>query len=68
MKPDPLTGKRCPDCGAVFECGMGKDEPCWCSTGHALVMPVPVAGSDCYCTKCLEKHIARAAQKNPASD
>ena len=58
--------KKCPECGAVFECGMGTDTPCWCSTQFAPVMSVPAAGSDCYCANCLGKLIARATQKNPA--
>jgi hypothetical protein len=59
--------KHCPDCGAVFECGMGAATPCWCSRQFAPVMPVPIAGSDCYCEKCLTKHIERNARKNPST-
>ncbi|MEO8003550.1 MAG: cysteine-rich CWC family protein [Betaproteobacteria bacterium] len=58
--------KRCPDCGAVFECGMGTDAPCWCSSQFAPVMPVPVAGSDCYCESCLKRHVERVAHEKPA--
>ncbi|HVY05884.1 MAG TPA: cysteine-rich CWC family protein [Burkholderiales bacterium] len=64
MNPALPAQKRCPDCGTAFECGMGSDQPCWCSTGHALVMPVPGAGADCYCAKCLERRIAQAGRKS----
>jgi hypothetical protein len=64
MIPTRQTQKRCPDCGAVFECGMGQDTPCWCSQEFAPVMPLPVAGADCYCARCLAKHIARSQQEN----
>ena len=67
MNSDIPAGKRCPDCGTSFECGMGKDEPCWCSTGHALVMPVPVEGSDCYCPKCLQERITAAQRQGTGS-
>ncbi len=58
------TQKRCSDCGAVFECGMGQDTPCWCSREFAPVMPLPEPGKDCYCANCLAKHIALSGQEN----
>jgi len=61
--------KRCRDCGAVFECDMGQDTPCWCSREFALVMPLPQVGADCYCANCLRTHIARiCGEKNTAAD
>ena len=59
MNASRLTQKRCQDCGAAFECGMGQDTPCWCSREFAPVMPRPEPGADCYCKNCLAKHIAR---------
>jgi uncharacterized protein len=64
MSPTRQTQKRCPDCGAAFGCGMGQDTPCWCSQEFAPVMPLPAAGADCYCTKCLAKRIARSQPEN----
>jgi uncharacterized protein len=57
--------KRCPDCGAAFECGMGQDTPCWCSREFAAVMPVPDPGAGCYCADCLARRIAQGQQENP---
>jgi hypothetical protein len=56
--------KRCPDCGAAFECGMGQETPCWCSREFAPVMPLPTSSADCYCAKCLAKHVALSQQEN----
>ncbi|HEX7955184.1 MAG TPA: cysteine-rich CWC family protein [Burkholderiales bacterium] len=58
------TPKRCPDCGAMFGCGMGQDTPCWCSTEFAPVMPLPNADADCVCAQCLAKRIVRARQES----
>jgi len=58
------TQKCCSDCGAVFECGMGQDTPCWCSREFAPVMPLPEPGADCYCARCLAKRIARRQKEN----
>ena len=63
---EPLSSKsqkRCSDCGAAFECGMGQDQPCWCSREFAPVMPLPDPGADCYCADCLEKRIVRSQPK-----
>ncbi|HKW37530.1 MAG TPA: cysteine-rich CWC family protein [Burkholderiales bacterium] len=43
---------RCPGCGAGFECGMlAGRERWWCEGLPSL--PDPVAGSPCYCPRCL---------------
>jgi len=59
------TQKCCSDCGAVFECGMGQDTPCWCSREFAPVMPLPEPGADCYCAQCLAKRITRRQKERP---
>ncbi|MEO8157377.1 MAG: cysteine-rich CWC family protein [Betaproteobacteria bacterium] len=59
--------KRCPDCGALFGCGMGQDTPCWCSREFAPVMPPPEAGAGCYCAQCLAKRIAYVQRENPGN-
>jgi hypothetical protein len=63
MSPTNSSQKRCSDCGAAFECGMGQDRPCWCSREFAPVMALPGPGADCYCADCLAKHIARSQQE-----
>ncbi|HXF16372.1 MAG TPA: cysteine-rich CWC family protein [Burkholderiales bacterium] len=61
--------KHCPDCGAIFECAMAPDTPCWCSLKFARVMPVPEAGAHCYCPNCLSIRVAleqrKTASKGP---
>jgi len=59
--------KRCPDCGAAFECGMGQDRPCWCSIEFPAVMPLPEAAMGCYCKQCLAALIAAARREKKAT-
>ena len=58
MKSRDPVQKHCQDCGAIFECGIGRDTPCWCAREFLPVMPVPDAAGDCYCANCLSAHIA----------
>lgn len=58
------TGTQaCLGCGREFECGMGKSEPCWCSTAFPAVMPLPEAERGCYCRECLAGLIASRQQR-----
>lgn len=57
--------QACLDCGTVFECGMGKSEPCWCSTEFPAVMPLPEAVRGCYCRDCLARLIAAPVMVAP---
>ena len=53
----------CVACGREFECGMGRDEPCWCSVEFPAVMPLPdAAARGCYCRECLAAVIAETAK------
>ncbi|HEX4986878.1 MAG TPA: cysteine-rich CWC family protein [Burkholderiales bacterium] len=67
MNPAAPAPRRCPDCGSAFECGMGADTPCWCSTQFMPALPVPAPGADCYCAACLHRRI-EAARRAAAGD
>jgi len=54
--------QSCLGCGQMFECGMDKSEPCWCSIEFPAVMPMPGAAKGCYCRDCLAALIAAARQ------
>lgn len=63
----------CSRCGAQFGCAMadGLDAPCWCTRLPPLV-PVPADGagpqaSGCWCSTCLEQHIAQRDPGAPAT-
>ena len=58
MKLRGPVQKQCQDCGAIFECGMDLDTPCWCAREFAPIMPLPDGAGDCYCASCLGAHIA----------
>jgi len=64
--PGP-TQKQCLGCGAAFECGMGLDTPCWCSTEFPAVMPLPATAQGCYCRDCLAAMIAVALREKKAT-
>ncbi len=54
-----MSGEQaCTGCGKVFECGMEKPGPCWCSTEFPAVMPLPDGARGCYCRECLARLIA----------
>jgi len=69
----------CSRCGAGFACGMveGSIEPCWC-TRLAPAVPLPgstaapdqaaadTPGAGCWCSACLEDHIAQLTRTREA--
>ncbi|TRZ92507.1 MAG: hypothetical protein D4R84_12215 [Rhodocyclaceae bacterium] len=59
----------CPQCGALFRCGMeGGDTECWCAALPAL-LPVPAtSGPDspaasCLCPVCLKARLVEVAER-----
>ena len=49
--------KRCPECGAAFEClALSAANPCWCAALPRLPLPT-AAAADCLCPQCLRARI-----------
>jgi len=53
----------CTRCGASFGCAVadGSGTPCWCTRLPPLAA-LPPAGAGCWCSSCLEQHIAHARE------
>ena len=56
----------CPECGALFTCGMNAGQTsCWCvAFPPLLAVPEGAAGS-CYCPDCLRKKIEAVPGTGP---
>ncbi|MDE1181427.1 cysteine-rich CWC family protein [Paraburkholderia sp.] len=65
---DAASSARCPQCRAVFDCGM-RTQPsaCWCQSMPALPTERLAAGGSCLCPECLAGEIARAKAAGGAS-
>jgi ribosomal protein L34E len=51
--------KRCPECGAAFEClARSGANDCWCMKLPRLPMPTDAA-ADCLCATCLRAQIEK---------
>ncbi|MFS2022295.1 cysteine-rich CWC family protein [Massilia sp. CT11-137] len=61
----------CSQCGAEFGCAMADGTagaPCWCTKLPPVVpLPVPGAAAGCWCSACLEQHIAQRTDKAPGT-
>ncbi len=61
-----MREKICPGCGSGVACGAAPgQEHCWCAQFPAI-LPVPEAGSDCYCPECLRVKIASRRKESGA--
>jgi len=65
-KPLGVRIKRCPECGARFQCGpeSGKDK-CWCNELPPL-SPLTIPDRDCLCPQCLANATDANQRLNPS--
>jgi hypothetical protein len=51
----------CPECGALFHCGLADPGGCWCARLPALEPDRYDAAGGCLCEACLLKRLANDA-------
>jgi hypothetical protein len=63
MQPE-IPRTSCPRCGNDNQCGMGGEQPCWCSTELTPALQVPKDMAACYCPRCLIEVVAERRRAN----
>jgi Cysteine-rich CWC len=66
---NPNADDRCPRCGGPFACGLGRPEPCACTTlslSPDLLAQLRSQFSGCLCLACLRELVhAETAKEAP---